>query len=121
MRKVLIADDDASLRASLKLALQAAGYAVRLAANGKEALRLQNESPSDLLITDIFMPEADGFEAIDAFRAAFPDTRIVVMSGGARRSKYEYLSTAALLGADATLSKPFDMDALLRTLRHLER
>ena len=121
MRKVLIADDDASLRASLKLALEAAGYAVRLAADGKEALRVQNASPSDILITDIFMPEADGFETIDAFRTAFPATRILVMSGGTKRSKYEYLSTAALLGADATLSKPFDMHALLRTLRQLER
>jgi CheY-like chemotaxis protein len=119
MRDILIADDDASLRRALKLALEAAGYHVRLAAHGGEALALQRQAPADVLITDIFMPESDGFEAIDSFRMAFPATKIVAMSGGSTRTKHAYLPAAALAGADATLAKPFQVDTLLSTLRAL--
>lgn len=119
MRELLIADDDAGLREALKMALEAAGYRVRVARHGGEAFALQNEAPADVLITDIFMPENDGFEAIDRFRKSFPGTRIVAMSGDAKRAKLEYLPVAALIGVDATLKKPFRTDELLRILRSL--
>jgi CheY-like chemotaxis protein len=121
VREVLIADDDASLRQALCVALQAAGYSVRAAAHGGEALSLQSAKPADILITDIFMPEADGFEAIDRFRSQFPATKIVVMSGDAKRAKREYLSVAELIGVDATLKKPFQLHELLQTLKSLDR
>jgi len=116
---VLIADDDASLRSALKLALEANGYEVRLAANGGEALKLQRKAPSDVLITDLFMPESDGFEAIDGFRKGFPGTKIIAMSGEGKRAKHEYLPAAALIGVEATLKKPFQVAALLQVLRSL--
>src|SRR5438105_14197860 len=119
VRHILIADDNVALRQTLKLALESAGYEVRLAADGGEAFALQNEKPADVLITDIFMPENDGFEAIDRFRKAFPGTKIVAMSGDAKRAKREYLSDAALIGVDATLKKPFQVGTLLHTLRSL--
>ena len=72
--------------------------------------------PAEVLITDIFMPDTDGFEAIDAFRRQFPRTKIVVVSGGAQFTKRNYLPDAELAGADATLQKPFDMEALLGLL-----
>lgn len=121
MREILIADDDASLRRSLQLALEAAGYRVRVAAHGGEALSLQSAKPAHILITDIFMPENDGFEAIDRFRSQFPATKIVVMSGDAKRAKREYLSVAELIGVDATLKKPFQLHELLHTLKSLDR
>jgi CheY-like chemotaxis protein len=120
MREVLIADDDAGLRHSLKMVLEAAGYRVRVAAHGGEAFSLQSDAPADILITDIFMPENDGFEAIDRFRQNFPATKIVVMSGDARRAKLEYLPVAALIGVDATLKKPFKTQELLQTLQSLD-
>ena len=119
LRSVLVADDDGGLRSALKLALEASGYRVEVAANGMEALRLQRKNPADVLVTDIFMPESDGFEAIDGFRKAFPGTRIIAMSGDAKKAKREYLSAAALIGVDATLKKPFQIETLLRTLRSL--
>ena len=120
MRDVLIADDDAGLRQTLKLALQAAGYRVRVAADGAEAFSLQREKAADVLITDIFMPDSDGFEAIDRFRHSFPATRIIAMSGDAKRAKLEYLPVAALIGVDATLKKPFRTQELLQALRSLD-
>ena len=96
----MVVDDDADMRLSLKLALE-----------------LQRRQPVDVLITDIFMPDADGFEAIDAFRHEFPQTRIVVVSGGAQFSKRDYLPDAALIGVDATLQKPFEIETLLAVLK----
>ena len=116
-RRILVVDDDADMRLTLKLALEIAGYAVDEAGNAREALERQRAQPCDVLITDIFMPDADGFEAIDAFRRQFPDTKIVVVSGGAQFSKKDYLPDAELIGVDATLQKPFDVDALLGVLR----
>ena len=118
-KRLLVVDDDADMRLTLKLALEIAGYVVEVAANGREAVARQRESPCDVLITDIFMPDADGFEAIDAFRKQFPRTRIIVVSGGAQFTKRNYLPDAQLIGADATLQKPFDVDVLLRTLQQL--
>jgi len=118
-KRVLVVDDDADMRLTLKLALELAGYVVDAAANGREALELQRRQPAEVLITDIFMPDADGFEAIDAFRRQFPQTKIVVVSGGARSSKRDYLPDAELIGVDATLQKPFEIETLLRTLKSL--
>jgi CheY-like chemotaxis protein len=118
-KRVLVVDDDADMRLTLKLALELAGYAVDVAANGAEALEVQRRLPADVLITDIFMPDTDGFEAIDAFRRQFPHTKIVVVSGGAQFSKRDYLPDAELMGVDATLQKPFEVDTLLGLLRSL--
>jgi two-component system response regulator YesN len=119
-KRLLIVDDDADMRLSLKLALEMAGYTAELAADGREALAIQQQRPADVLITDIFMPESDGFEVIDAVRRGFPQTRIVVISGGAKLAKREYLLDAALMDVDAILPKPFDVEALLQTLESIQ-
>jgi CheY-like chemotaxis protein len=118
-KRLLVVDDDADMRLTLKLSLELAGYSVEVAANGREAVHLQRVRPADVLITDIFMPDSDGFEAIDAFRREFPQTKIVVVSGGAQFTKRDYLPDAALIGVDATLQKPFEIETLLKTLESL--
>ena len=118
-KRILVVDDDADMRLTLKLALEIAGYAVEVAGNAREALEVQRRQPADVLVTDIFMPDADGFEAIDAFRHQFPRTKIVVVSGGAQFTKRDYLPDAELIGVDATLQKPFDVDTLLGLLKTL--
>ena len=119
IKRVLVVDDDADMRLTLRLALELAGYDVDMASNGREALEAQRRHAADVLITDIFMPDADGFEAIDAFRREFPATKIVVVSGGAQFTKRDYLPDAELMGVEATLQKPFDVDTLLALLRTL--
>lgn len=116
---IILVDDDADQRLALKMALELAGYRVREAVHGAEALRLQRERRASFLITDIFMPEADGFETIEAFRREFPQTRIIAVSGGGQRAKRDYLETATLMGVDAALHKPFEIEELLNTLRTL--
>jgi CheY-like chemotaxis protein len=116
---VLVVDDDADMRLTLKLALELSGYRVVEAANGREAIERQRAAPADVVITDIFMPDSDGFEAIDGLRRQFPATKVIVMSGGAHLTKRDYLPDAELMGADATLQKPFDIEKLLKTLESL--
>ena len=120
-KRLLVADDNRELTALLKLSLEAAGYEVRVARNGWEALAEQRRAPSEVLIIDLVMPERDGFETIESFRREFPGTRIVAISGEGRLRASLHLAAAELIGVDATLQKPFDVDALLRTLSALER
>jgi two-component system chemotaxis response regulator CheY len=117
-KTILVVDDHPDIRSFISAALEAAGYQVRTAEDGVQALVRQREHPADLLITDIFMPEQDGFETISRCRAEFPRTRIIVMSaGGSSLMKQDYLATANLLDIDATLRKPFDVGTLLETVR----
>ena len=120
-RRLLVADDSADMRESLKIVLERAGYEVALAPDGLRALQMQRARPADVLITDIFMPERDGLETITAFRQEFPRTRIIAMSGGGVRvGGTIYLDTAGAAGADATLRKPFDPKTLLGVLQSME-
>lgn len=119
MNRILLVDDNLDMRQMLKAALEMEGFAVQEAANGREALELQRRRPFRVLITDIFMPDTDGFETIDRFRKEFPDTKIVVISGDSRITRRDYLSAAKLIGADATLSKPVEPRALIEAVRSL--
>ena len=119
MKKILIADDNADFVESLKLALEASGYQVEVARNGHEAVACQVTFGADVLITDLMMPEHDGFETLDSFRKEFPKTRLVVVSGSQKIDPAKYLKAAELIGADATFRKPFPIEALLEKLRTL--
>jgi DNA-binding NtrC family response regulator len=119
MNSILIAEDNRDFALSLQLALEAAGYAVRVAENAREAIALQREKPAAVLITDLVMPEGDGFEAIDAFRKEFPATKLIVISGAEKLNAPRYLAAAHLIGADATFQKPFEFEDLLSVLRSL--
>jgi CheY-like chemotaxis protein len=116
---IILADDDADQRLSLRLALELAGYTVREAADGRRALELQQQQAASFVITDIFMPERDGFELIEAVRRDFPTTKIIAISGGGERAKMDYLHSAKLLGVDATLRKPVNPEELVALLREL--
>ena len=117
--RILVVDDDDQLREMLRKMLEKAGYEVIEAADGKEALNLQEKSPSDLMITDIIMPEKEGIDTIMDFRMNYPQVRIIAMSGGGRIGPTEYLDMAEKLGADKTFAKPFSSKAMLATIREL--
>ena len=114
---ILVVDDNPDLGMTLKMALELEGYKAELATTGAQALALQRQSPASVVITDIFMPDSDGFELIATVKREFPATRIVVMSGGGQRLKRDYLSSAELMGVDATLQKPFEISDLLKVLK----
>jgi CheY-like chemotaxis protein len=121
MAKILVVDDDATLRALLAGTLKRAGYDVEQAADGRQAVRAYRASPADLVLTDMFMPEMDGMEAIMMLRREFPDVRIVVMSGGAYVGTSGILEMAEQLGAARTLAKPIESEDLLRAVEAVLR
>jgi DNA-binding response OmpR family regulator len=106
-KRILVAEDDPTVRASLGKILTIAGYEVLLAVNGAEATRIWRQRGADLVILDLFMPEKDGVEAIIELRAHAPQLPILVMSGGGTTQKMDLLPEAKLLGATMTIGKPF--------------
>lgn len=113
MQRVVVIDDEAGIRRTVEIVLKRAGYEVLLAANGTEGMSLCREIAPDLVITDIQMPGADGFETIAGLRTVYPGLPIIAISGGDATERLEVLGSAALLGAVSSLKKPFTVRELL--------
>lgn len=110
---ILIVDDDRRFRSVLAAEIQAAGFSALTASNGAEALDLANRNGPDLVLTDLAMPEMDGFDLIEALRAS-SDVPILVLSvRGADADKIRALD----LGADDFVTKPFSLPELLARVR----
>lgn len=114
--RVLVADDDATTRFLARTVLEAAGFRVEEAGNGREALARFREAPCDLVLMDGLMPELDGFAACAAIRA-LPEGRraIVLMLSGLEDE--DSLERALAAGAYDFLRKPLDFAGLPRRLR----
>jgi CheY-like chemotaxis protein len=108
---VLVAAEDASERNLLANVLETAGYRVRKAANGREAIALCRDNAPRILLTDVVMPEEDGLQLILQVRAEYPDTAVFAMSGGPRAQSY--VSMARRFGAKGIFTKPFSVEDLL--------
>lgn len=112
MPRILVADDDEDLRHMLRMMLLKMGHEVAIAENGKQALALCPQFKPHLVLTDLIMPEREGLETIQALRKAWPEVRIVAMSGGARMNAGDLLRIAKLMGAREALAKPFSTQEL---------
>ena len=111
MARILIIDDDADTRSLLEEVLKSARHQTVTSADGKEGFREYLANPADLVITDMFMPEQDGFETIVELRKQFPAVSIIAMTG--KDSAGDILSIANILGAAEVLQKPFSPAQLL--------
>lgn len=112
--RVLVIDDQASVRALVRRILEQAGHEVAEAEDGRDGLRLFQEQPVPVVVIDLIMPEQEGIETIIALRKMASKTlRIVVISGGGRIQAKDLLPMAVKFGADATLTKPFLKEELL--------
>jgi len=119
MARILIIDDDTPLRTTLREYLEAQGYEVIEARDGREGLQRYGAARPDVILLDVFMPEQEGLETIRALRRAAPDVKIIAISGGGRTGPMDILHVAALLGAQRTLQKPFPQHALLKAVHEL--
>lgn len=117
MTRILVADDDNDVRTALRVALESEGYEVETVPDGERAMQVHEKRPVDVLITDLFMPERDGFETVKYFRALKPGMQIVVISGWQGWQRTDHLGVAQYAGADAVLRKPFALGELLEQLQ----
>jgi len=119
MPNILIIDDDNQFRTMLRKMVERNGYEVIEASDGKEGIELYRKNPTDLIITDLIMPEKDGIETIQELKKDFPDIKIIAISGGGRLGPQDYLHLAKMLGAQRTLTKPIELDELLKAIEEL--
>ena len=113
MARILVFEDDQEMREVVRAILEEAGHEVEEAPDGYTGLQLYREDPSEIVITDIRMPEKTGNETILELRAEFPNVKIIAMSGGGAVGAELYMKVARKLGADQALTKPFAPDELL--------
>lgn len=95
------------------------GYEVVEARDGDAGMKQFRESPSDLVITDLIMPEKEGIETIIELRRDFPDVKIIAISGGGIIDAEKYLDMARGLGAHRIFEKLFGMTEMLDAVREL--
>ncbi len=119
MARILIIDDDKAILSFLKERLIYEGFNVLTAINGKEGMKLFNDNQVDLVITDIIMPDKDGFETIIELKRICPDIKIIAMSGGGQGHPEHYLDTAKCFRAQYTFEKPFKTSDLLEAVHDL--
>lgn len=121
MARILIADDDASVRSAIRRALVNAGHTVEEANDGIGVLASYDRAPHDVVLMDLYMPGMDGLQAIIRLKAEHPNARVIAVSGGGFREANDVLGMARERGASATLAKPFELEQLLRTVADVLR
>src|SRR5262249_53775681 len=113
MPRILVVDDEAGLRDSLRRALVRQGHSVDEAATFDEGIQKLQAAPCDLLLTDIRLKDKSGLDIVTFARRHRPSTRIVVMTAF---GSVDVAVDAMRLGADDFLEKPFRMEAMLNCL-----
>lgn len=116
--RVLLVEDDLSLNRSLVAQLEAAGYSVNSAADGREGLYLAKEYPIDLAVVDLGLPSLSGVELIRSLRADGKDYPILVLTA---RDRWQDKVEALKIGADDYVVKPFHVEELIARIDALLR
>jgi DNA-binding response OmpR family regulator len=115
-QRILLVDDDPTVRDSLHEVLVAEGYSVLTAENGQQALELINKLPVDLVLLDLNMPVKNGWDTFERLTADYPLIPVIIVT-----ARPNQIFTALSAGAGALLEKPMDIRPLLRTMEKLLR
>jgi DNA-binding NtrC family response regulator len=119
--RILVIDDDIQVREMLREMLERVGHEVVDASDGTEGMKVFRKSPTDLVVTDIFMPDKDGIVTIQELKNEYPEVPIIALSGGGGFKRFDFLETARRLGASALLRKPVDWEELTETVSEMLR
>jgi DNA-binding NtrC family response regulator len=112
--RILVIDDDATVRKSHEAVLKENGYLVDVAENGKEAVAKSKARLYNLALVDLRLPDMDGIELLTAMREAVPKMVKIIITG---YPSMENAIEAVNRGADAYIVKPYNMEDLLRTIK----
>jgi DNA-binding response OmpR family regulator len=117
-KRVLIADDEPNIVASLEFLMEQAGFEVRVAANGEQALELAASFRPDLVLLDIMLPKKSGYEVCQRLKSdpATRDIKVVMVTAKGREVE---VAKGVELGADAYVVKPFSTRELVAKVREM--
>lgn len=115
MPKILVIDDESSIRNTLKDILEYENYETVLAEDGFEALEKMDQGPFDVILCDVKMPKMDGIELLDKIKELDPDATVVMISG---HGTIDTAVEAIKKGAFDFIAKPLDLNRLLITIRN---
>jgi DNA-binding response OmpR family regulator len=115
--RVLVVDDQASVRALMELELQRVGFTVATAATGNEALRFLDDCAFDVVILDLILKEMDGLELLDLIRERHPSMPVVMLTGAGYTP--EIMAEALARGADGYVSKGLSISNLVMELHRV--
>jgi CheY-like chemotaxis protein len=115
MSYALVIDDEQAILDLVTMMLESMGWTVASTTNGSDAIRRAEKEPPAFVITDLVMPEMEGIDFMRRLGKILPHTPIIVMSGNP--IGIQFLQSARLFGAKATLNKPFSMTELQAAVR----
>jgi CheY-like chemotaxis protein len=115
MNRILVVDDDATIRHFMRSILESEGYEIVEAYNGYEGLKRYQEAPAEVVITDMQMPGKNGLELIQDLQRDFPRVKIIAVFGNGRR----FLELLHRLGVQYAFEKPFCIPTLLDAVEQL--
>ena len=113
-RRILVAEDNKSIRDVVSMFLDFMGFEVALAGNGVEALSLFLKNSFDLVLTDIEMPIMDGWSLSHCIKERSPNTPVVLMTGGDRETVWKKVERGSV---DSVIFKPFRLEDFERTVQ----
>jgi DNA-binding NtrC family response regulator len=118
MQKLLIVEDDASVRSTMVTVLELEGYAVEAVASTREAINRLEAQPFPIVISDIYLDDRTGIDILKTARLHNPDGAVILMSG---RGSMETVMAATSGGAFDYLAKPFEMSLMIDTIKRAEK
>lgn len=118
MKKILVVDDDLTLRKILQNSLEQRGYQVTSVSSGKDALARFSQDVPDIIVSDVSMPEMDGFEFCRQLRSQ-PSGKLIPFIFLSAKDELEDRIQGHTIGADNYLTKPFEMQELLANIEAL--
>jgi DNA-binding response OmpR family regulator len=113
-KRLLIVEDEPTVRDALQRVLRVEGFEVRVASNGREALEQLHKEAIALILLDINVADENGWELCRRMRAEKPDLRVIAMT-----ARPDQAAAALAADADALMEKPLDLPVLLDTVRRL--
>jgi len=116
---VLFVDDDREIAAVMTEFLRRSGYTTESASDGEVALKTLHRRPASVVVTDILMPQVDGYELIMKLKQTSQRPRIIAMSGNPSKIGLDFLKSAQQLGADHVLPKPFIPQKLVALVQEI--
>ncbi|CAC9925184.1 putative alkaline phosphatase synthesis transcriptional regulatory protein PhoP [Aedoeadaptatus nemausensis] len=118
MTKILLVEDEVSIRKFIKINLEREGFEVFEAGSGEEGLQVAEDKRPDIVLLDIMLPGIDGFEVCDRLRSSFPGLGIIMLT--AKAEDYDKIM-GLQSGTDDYLTKPFNPTELTLRIKSLER